>query len=58
MNILPRIHHNVKSFIFEPISMELILHASNYPNLTELKLLNFSQGMALNHFTNKKNNQE
>ncbi|CAF3499883.1 unnamed protein product [Rotaria socialis] len=39
--ILPRIHQNIKYFIFEPAVMERILLAAVYPNLTELKLFNF-----------------
>ena len=44
------------SFIFEPVSMGRILLTADYPNLTELKLFNFEQRIALNHFTSKKNN--
>ncbi|CAF1211818.1 unnamed protein product [Rotaria sordida] len=40
--ILPRIHHNVKSLILDSVSMERILLAADYPNLTELKLFNFN----------------
>jgi hypothetical protein len=54
-DILPKIHQNVKCFILEPISMEHIL-AAEYPNLTELKLFNFTQEVCLNYFTSKKNN--
>ncbi|CAF3438349.1 unnamed protein product, partial [Rotaria sp. Silwood2] len=50
-DILPKIHENVKCFILEPISMECILHASDYRNLTELKLFNFTKEVALNYFT-------
>ena len=55
-DILPRIHEKVKCFILEPISMEHILLAAEYPNLTELKLFNFTQEVCLNYFTSKKNN--
>ncbi|CAF5050832.1 unnamed protein product, partial [Rotaria sp. Silwood1] len=41
-NILPRIHYNVKSLIVDSLSMERILLAVDYPNLTELKLFNFN----------------
>ncbi|CAF4341517.1 unnamed protein product [Rotaria sp. Silwood2] len=53
IDILPRIHHNVKCFILEPVLMECILLAADYPNLTELKLFNFEQKIALNYFTNE-----
>ena len=53
IDILPRIHHNVKCFIFEPVFMERILLATDYPNLTELKIFHFQQKIALNYFTSK-----
>ncbi|CAF3328068.1 unnamed protein product [Rotaria sp. Silwood2] len=52
-DILPKIHENVKCFIVEPLSMERILLAGEYPNLTELKLFNFTQEIDLNYFTNQ-----
>ncbi|CAF4891195.1 unnamed protein product [Rotaria sp. Silwood1] len=52
-DILPKIHENVKCFILEPISMDCILHAADYQNLTELKLFNFTKEVALNYFTNE-----
>ncbi|CAF3007571.1 unnamed protein product [Rotaria sp. Silwood2] len=52
-DILPKIHENVKCFILEPISMEYILLAADYRNLTELQLFNFTQEVALNYFTNE-----
>ena len=51
--ILPRIHHNIKYFIVEPVFIERILLAAVYPNLTELKLFNFEQQIALKYFTGK-----
>ncbi|CAF3342448.1 unnamed protein product [Rotaria sp. Silwood2] len=42
-NILPRIHHNVKSLTLESASMERILRVADYPNLTKLKLFNFNK---------------
>ncbi|CAF4308925.1 unnamed protein product, partial [Rotaria sordida] len=51
IDILPKIHHNVKYLILEPTSMERILLVSNYPNLTSLKLFNFEEHIALNYFT-------
>ncbi|CAF3186995.1 unnamed protein product, partial [Rotaria sp. Silwood2] len=53
IDILPRVQHNVKCFILEPVSMERILLAVQYPNLGELKLFNFNQEIALNYFTNE-----
>ncbi|CAF1599668.1 unnamed protein product [Rotaria sordida] len=53
IDILPKIHHNVKYLILEPTSMERILLVSNYPNLTSLKLFNFEEHIALNYFTDK-----
>ena len=54
-NILPRIHHNVQYFILRPVFMERILLATVYPNLTELKLFDFDQQIALKYFTGKYN---
>ncbi|CAF3210945.1 unnamed protein product [Rotaria sp. Silwood2] len=51
--ILPKIHDNVKCFILEPLSMECILLAADYPSLIELKLFNFTQEIYLNYFTNE-----
>ncbi|CAF1172263.1 unnamed protein product [Rotaria sordida] len=53
INILPNIHHNVKHLLFESMSMERILLAGNYPNLTSMKLFNFGQHIALNYFTDE-----
>ncbi|CAF2650008.1 unnamed protein product [Rotaria sp. Silwood2] len=53
IDILPKIHQNVKCFILEPVSMERILLAVDYPNLTELKLFNFKREIALSYFTNE-----
>jgi hypothetical protein len=50
-NILPQIDHNIKSLILESKSMERILHAADYPNLTELKLFNFRDDIASYYFT-------
>jgi hypothetical protein len=52
-SILPRIHENVKSLVVEPVYMECILRAGNYPNLTELKLYNFNKGIASTYFMGK-----
>ena len=53
IDILPRIHHNVKCFIFHPFCMKRILLATDYPNLTELKILHFEQEIALDYLTSK-----
>jgi hypothetical protein len=53
VDILPRIHRNVKSLILESISMECILRAANYPNLTELKLFNFKKAILSRYFMGK-----
>jgi hypothetical protein len=52
-DILPRIHHNVRCFILCPVLMERILLATDYPNLTVLKIIHFQQEIALNYFTSK-----
>ena len=48
--ILPKINDKVKCFIVESASMERILLAASYPNLTELKL-NFKRDNSSRHFT-------
>ncbi|CAF4199084.1 unnamed protein product [Rotaria sordida] len=51
MNILPKIHYNVKSLTIDSIYMERILLTGNYPNLTELKLFNFNDKFVSHYFT-------
>jgi hypothetical protein len=51
--ILPRIYFNVKCLIVEPESMERILLATPYPNLTELKIFNFQHDSSIHYFTSK-----
>jgi hypothetical protein len=53
IDILPRIHQNVKCFIFDPAIMERILLASTYPNLNKLKIFHFQQQIVFNYFTGK-----
>jgi hypothetical protein len=53
IDILPKIHHNVKYIIIEPVSMERILLATDYPNLTKLKIFNFKQEIVSYYFTSK-----
>ncbi|CAF4168153.1 unnamed protein product, partial [Rotaria sp. Silwood2] len=50
VDILPRIHENVKSLTVESVSMECILRADNYPNFTELKLYNFNKAIVSRYF--------
>jgi hypothetical protein len=53
IDILPRIHRNVKCFIFDPVFMERILLATDYPNLSELEIYHFQEEIALNYFKSK-----
>ncbi|CAF4057158.1 unnamed protein product [Rotaria sordida] len=50
ISILPRIHKNIKSLIVESVSMEEILRAVNYPNLTKLKIFNFNKSIVSKYF--------
>ena len=52
-DILPRIRMNVKSLILESGSIERILGAGSYPNLTELKLYNFNKAIVSLYFMGK-----
>lgn len=54
INILSKIDYNIRSLILESESMERILLAANYLNLTELKLFNFKDKIASCYFTGKK----
>ncbi|CAF0850733.1 unnamed protein product [Rotaria sordida] len=49
--ILPQKHHCVKKLILETTSLERILLAGNYPNLTSLELFNFRQETVSRYFT-------
>ncbi|CAF1146455.1 unnamed protein product [Rotaria sordida] len=49
MNILPRIHYNIKSIVLNSLSMERILRVAGYPNLSELKIFNFN-GKIVSHY--------
>ena len=51
--ILPRIHHNIKYFILEPVFMERILLATHYPSLTELQIINFQRDNSSRYFAGK-----
>jgi len=57
IDILPKIHDNVKFLILKPVLMEPILLATDYPNLRKLKLFNFDQETVLQYFTSKCNNK-
>jgi hypothetical protein len=52
-DILPWIHQNIQNLTLESSSMKYILSAGNYPNLTHLKLYEFSQDTALEYFQSK-----
>ncbi|CAF3932065.1 unnamed protein product [Rotaria sordida] len=52
-NILPRIHQNIKYLILDSLSMERILLAADYPNLTRFKLFNFNNKILSDYFTGK-----
>jgi len=58
IDILPRIHENVKYFILKPDLMKHILLASDYPNLTKIKLFNFKKEFVLHYFASKWNNKK
>ena len=53
VSILPRVHENVKSLTVEPMSMECILRAGDYSNLTEMKVFNFNKEFVSCHFRSK-----
>ncbi|CAM4851443.1 unnamed protein product [Rotaria magnacalcarata] len=53
LEILPRVHHNVKSLILESSYMERILFVADYPHLTKLKLFDFNQEIASAYFKRK-----
>ena len=54
VSILPKVHEHVKSLIVEPVSMECILGGGDYPNLTELKVVNFNKKFVSRHFIGKR----
>ena len=53
LNTLPRIQQRVESLVLESSSVERILLAADYPNLTQLKLFNFNQEIFSRYFTGK-----
>ncbi len=48
---LPRIRHNVKSFILEGIHVERVLLACEYSNLHNLNIINFDADFARRYLT-------
>ncbi len=48
--ILPEIHHKIKWLDLEPLSMENILFAADYPNLYSLSLFNIDYQVAVRLF--------
>jgi hypothetical protein len=52
-SILPKIHLNVKTLILESGSIERILRAGTYPNLTTLKIFNFNKSIVSRYFMGK-----
>jgi hypothetical protein len=53
IDILPRIHGNVKHLVLESSAIKRVLHAGSYPILTNLKLFKFGQDIALQFFKGK-----
>lgn len=51
--ILPEIHTHVRSITAESGMIDRILGVGRYPNLTELKIYNFNEGIALRYFNRK-----
>ncbi|CAF0845100.1 unnamed protein product [Adineta steineri] len=52
--ILPEIHYNIVELTLEIFSMERILLACEYPNLTVIVLTNFSPDILLQYLTGNK----
>ncbi len=53
VDILPRIDYNVRSLILEAGSMERILHATTFSNLTQLKVFNFNEKILSHYLTGR-----
>jgi hypothetical protein len=51
--ILPKIHHKIKWLDLEPLFMERILLAIDYPNLHKLSLFNIERELAVRLFGGK-----
>jgi hypothetical protein len=54
IDILPKIHCNVKFLTLHSEFMERILRAADFPNLSELRLYNVSDNTISRYFTGKK----
>jgi hypothetical protein len=52
--LLPQIHENIECLTLEPLSMERILCADQYPHLHKLTLVNFGHQLTRHYFTGKK----
>jgi hypothetical protein len=52
-HILPKIHEKVKWLDLEPLSMERILRATNYPNLSRIALFNIQVERVVQLFSGK-----
>jgi hypothetical protein len=52
-HILPRICHDVTWLAVEPITMERVLLAANYPNLSSLSIRNLDRDAVLRYFNGK-----
>jgi hypothetical protein len=53
MSILPRIQSNIKYLIVDGMTMSHVLFATDYPNLTKLKIFKFNQDIVSRYFTGK-----
>lgn len=53
IDILPKMNHCVRSLIVESGSMERVLLAGDYPNLTQLQIFNFDEEVVARYFTGK-----
>ena len=51
--ILPKIHHKIKWFDLEPLSMKRVLLSIDYPNLYGLSLFNIEPELAVRFFGGK-----
>ncbi|CAF1146216.1 unnamed protein product [Rotaria sordida] len=56
-SILPQKHHCIKKLILETTSMERILLAGDYPNLTSLELFGFEEEIVFRYFTGNISNR-
>ena len=52
-NILPKIDQNIQFLILDSLSMENILQAGNYSNLSRMKLFNFNDKIVETYFKGK-----